>query len=345
MFIQAISLAFILSLILSLGVLRFFPNWNLLDKPELYGHKRKPIPYPGGVAPLFAILITLLVFLPLEGTLFSLVLGALLLAFICFLDDRFSLSPVLRLGVQFFVALLLVIGGIGMSSISGPFGTIIALDQWSWIINVGEFSFTFTLFADLLTVIWVMVMINAFNWIDGVPGMTASVSSVAAFVLLLLSLRPEFHYLDQSLAITLSSVILGASLAFLIFDFPPPKILMGDTGSMLLGFFLAVTAIISGGKIATTVLVLGFPILDFAWVILRRILKGQSPFKGDLWHFHHRLLNAGFTSRQVVLFFSVTSALFGALALFLQTEGKVFVFIVILFLMSALSGLLYFKRE
>ena len=95
---------------------------------------------------------------------------------------------------------------------------------------------------------------------------------------------------------------MALSIGFLVFDFPKPRMIMGDTGSMFLGFLLAVTALISGGKIATTILVLGFPILDFAWVILRRIRKGQSPFKGDLMHLPSSALKAGFSEQKVVIF-------------------------------------------
>lgn len=324
-------------------MLKLFPKLNLMDNPKRYGHDRAPIPYPGGIAPLLAILTSLLIFLPFEGPVVAVITGAILLGLTCFVDDRKGLSPFLRLGVQFLSGALLVVGGIGISSISNPIGGTIPLDQFSWALDIGNLSLTLTILADLVTVLWVMVMINAFNWIDGVPGMTSSVSAVAALVLLLLSIRPDFHYLDQTLAITLSSVILGASLAFLIFDFPPPKLLMGDTGSMLLGFFLAVTAIISGGKIATTILILGFPILDFLWVIIRRLLKGQSPFKGDLWHFHHRFLKAGFKPWQIVVFFSGTAAVFGGLSLLLQTEGKALAFAGILSVMVLLAGILYRK--
>lgn len=343
MALTAILTAFGISLGLGALVLKGFPKLGFMDRPERYGHKRDPIPYPGGIAPLLAIITSLLIFLPLEGPLIAVLTGAILLGLTSFVDDRKGLSPFLRLGVQFLSGALLVVGGIGIMSISNPIGGTIALDQWTWDVNLGQLTFTLTMLADLVTVLWVMVMINAFNWIDGVPGMTSSVSAVAALILLLLSLRPDFHYLDQTLAITLSSVILGASLAFLIFDFPPPKMLMGDTGSMLLGFFLAVTAIISGGKIATTILILGFPILDFAWVIIRRLIKGQSPFKGDLWHFHHRFLKAGFKPWQIVVFFSGTAAVFGGLSLMLHTEGKALAFAGIIGVMLLLAGVLYKK--
>lgn len=327
--------------------LKLFPRWGLMDRPERYGHKRSPIPYPGGVATFLAFLASAFLFLPVfEGSpiLISVLAGASILAFTCFLDDRYGLSPYLRLFVQILVAVLVVMGGIGISSITNPFGGALVLDSVNIPLTFGNFAFTLTLFADLLTVVWVVTMVNAFNWIDGVPGMANASAAVSSFILLMLSMRPDFHYVDQTLSITLSAIILGLSLGFLIFDFPKPKMLMGDTGSMLLGFLLAVTAIISGGKIATTVLVLGFPILDFIFVILRRLLKGQSPFKGDLWHFHHRLLKAGLSERQVVILFAGTGAVFGVLSLLLHTEGKLIAFVSIAIVMVALLTLLYRKK-
>ncbi len=328
-------------------VLRLFPRLGLMDRPERYGHNRAAIPYPGGVATFFAFLASAVLFLPVfEGSavLSSVLAGASILAFTCFLDDRFGLSPYLRLFVQILVAIVVVMGGIGISSITNPFGGALVLDSINIPFELGNFAFTLTLFADLLTVVWVVTMVNAFNWIDGVPGMANASAAVSSFILLMLSMRPDFHYVDQTLSITLSAIILGLSLGFLIFDFPKPKMLMGDTGSMLLGFLLAVTAIISGGKIATTILVLGFPILDFIFVILRRLLKGQSPFKGDLWHFHHRLLKAGLSERQVVILFALTGALFGSLSLLLHTEGKLIAFAAIAAVMMLLLTLLYWKK-
>lgn len=324
--------------------LKLFPKLGWMDKPEKYGIKRKPIPYPGGLAVFLAIMCATLTFLPIDRALASVLMGAVLLTAVNFMDDRMGLSPILRLSIQFVAAALLVIGGIGMTSISNPFGDPIILDTLNLPITLGDLNFTFTVFADLLTVFWVVTMINAFNWIDGVPGMSSSVAAVSALTLLLLSARPDFHYLDQTLSITLSAIVLGAALGFLIFDFPKPKMLIGDTGSMLLGFLLAVTAIISGGKIATTMLVLGFPILDFVWVIGRRVVKGQSPFHGDLWHFHHRLLKAGMSERKVVVFFALTAGIFGALALQLSTDGKALAFAGILALMFLLAILLYWKK-
>ena len=332
-------------LALGLLALRVFPALKLLDKPHKYGLERSPIPYPGGLAMFFAFLITAVSFLSSSPDVNSVLLGASLLVLVSFVDDRHGLPPALRLLIQAVAAGLLVLGGIGISSITNPFGDSFVLNQFEWTITLGELQWTFTLFADLLTVAWVLIMVNAFNWIDGVPGMANSVAAVAAAVLLTLSLRDGFHSTDQTVAIVLSALVLGLSLGHLLFDFPPPRMILGDTGSMLLGFLLAVSAIISGGKIATTLLVLGFPLLDFFWVIGRRLLKGQSPFKGDLWHFHHRLLRVGFSEQRVVIFFAVTAAMFGGLALMLHTEGKAIAFGGIVAIMLILGTLLYTKKK
>jgi len=342
--------SFGLTFLFSLAVKKFFPRLGLVDKPAKYGLSRKPIPYPGGVAIFLAFMITILSYFTVsDGLIFDpkvsmVLLGATLLAVTCFVDDRHGLSPFLRLGVQFVASVLLVIGGIGVSSISNPFGDPIILDSIKIPFSLGDVTFVFTLFADILTIVWVMTMVNAFNWIDGVPGMASSTGAISSLILLLLSMRAGFHSTDQTLAIVLSATLLGACLAFLIFDFPKPKMLMGDTGSMLIGFLLAVTALISGGKIATTLLVLGFPILDFLWVITRRILHGKSPFKGDLWHFHHRFLKAGYSEGATVVFFASASLVFGMLALLLHTEGKVISFVLLFAVMITFATLLYSRK-
>ncbi|MBU0982066.1 undecaprenyl/decaprenyl-phosphate alpha-N-acetylglucosaminyl 1-phosphate transferase [Patescibacteria group bacterium] len=325
--------------------LRTFPQLGLVDRPHKYGFKRKAIPYPGGVAMILAFFVTVMMFFPVDRPVLAVLLGGGLLGIVSFVDDRQGLPAWFRLVVQVVSAVLLVLGGIGIASITNPLGGTIVLDSIQFPVSLGTLTFTITLFADLLTVVWVLTMVNAFNWIDGVPGMANSVGAVAALVLLSLALRPDFHSMDQTLAISLSALVLGMTLGHLIFDFPPPRMIVGDTGSMLVGFLLAVAAIISGGKIATTILVLGFPILDFVWVILRRIMKGKSPLKGDLWHFHHRLQKAGFSDRKIVLFFATTAMVFGCLSLLLHTEGKFLAFFAILAVMALLALMLYSKRN
>ncbi len=337
-------ISFLLTVGTSFLVLYTFPSLGLLDRPERYGHSRAPIPYPGGVALVTVVLGVMGFCLEWTPLVMAVLWASALLALVCFWDDRYGLSPYFRFGVQILVALILVFGGLGVHTITNPFGAPLSLDAVMIPLSFGEWSFNLSLFSALLTMGWVIAMVNAFNWIDGVPGMASSMSAVTAFILLLLSVRPDFHYVDQTLSISLSTILLAASVSFLFFNFPKPRMLMGDTGSMFLGLLLAVTALISGGKVATTALVLGFPLVDFVWVILRRVFKGQSPFKGDLWHFHHRLQKAGYQDRTIVILFTLASLVFGLLALLLHTEGKLFALAGIVGLMAFLAFLLYGKE-
>jgi UDP-GlcNAc:undecaprenyl-phosphate GlcNAc-1-phosphate transferase len=337
-------IAFLLGLLGSLLVLRFFPKLGLMDRPERYGHKRAPVPYPAGVAPVMVIFFLLLAFLPWDKSLGFILLGASLIFGTSFWDDRRGLPPVLRLGVQVVAALCLVAAGLGISSLSNPFGAPFILDAWQIPFQIGAWDFTFTPFSDLLTILWVVVLVNAFNWIDGVAGMVNGVTIASSAIILLLSLKADFHSVDQTMVIVLATVVLGSAAALFPFNFPPARVLLGDTGSMTFGFLVATMAIASGGKIATTALVLSFPLLDFAWVIVRRWWTGQSIFKGDLAHFHHRLMNRGLSERQVVVFFTFASALFGSMALLLHTQGKVWAFIGIGCFMSLAALFLVFRK-
>jgi len=152
----------------------------------------------------------------------------------------------------------------------------------------------------------------------------------------------EYHVVDQTTVATLAIIVSSMCLAFWIFDFHPAKILLGDTGSMLIGFLLAVFAIFAGGKVATAFLVLGFPILDAFWVITRRIVKGQSPMKGDLKHLHHRLLEVGLSERKALILIYLLCAFFGGSAIFLGTTGKLYLIIVMGLLMVIMASMIVF---
>lgn len=329
-------LAFGLTFLGVVIALWLFPKIGLLDKPQKYGLARAPIPYSGGLI-LFAVFIALvLVFLPLEKHLIGVLVAASMIVLVSFLDDRYGLSPFLRLGVQILAAFTVVLSGIGIAAVSNPLGGTIPLDTWQIPFQLGETLYQFTVWADLFTMLWIVAMINTMNWLDGIPGLASGISTIGAGVMFLLAIRPNFHYIDQTEAAILAVIVAGSAFAFWWFDLHPPQILMGDTGSMFLGFMLAILAIFSGGKIATAFLVMGFPLLDFAWVILRRFWKGRSLFRGDFGHFHHRLLRAGFTERQSAFLIYAMCILFGGTALFLGSSQK----LVAIGVMVVLMGLL-----
>lgn len=339
-FLLAGFTAFILTFVLVLLALWLFPKLKLMDRPERYGLTRKAIPYYGGIMMFVSFLICVFLFIPLTKPFIGVLLALALIVGMSFADDRWMLSPKFRLLGQVFAGLIVVAFGIGIRSFTNPFGGVILLDQ----IQFHVFGSEILVLGAIFTILWIVFVMNSMNFFDGVPGLLSGVSCLAFFVLCLLSLRTG-QVIDQTQLVYMSLILAGIAGAFLVFDFPTPKILMGDTGSMFLGFLLAVSAIFSGGKVATVLIVLGFPLLDALWSIMRRVLSGQSPFKGDLNHLHHRFLKSGYSERQVVLIMYSVSAFFGGLALFLTSFQKMIAIGAIVFSMILLSILLFFRRK
>lgn len=339
-YLIAALFAFILTFVLCCAALKLFPRWGLMDRPQKYGLKRKPIPYYGGLILFLSFVVSVLIFVELDAALIIFLLAATLIVFVSFLDDMFGLSPWLRLLVQVSAAVMLVGAGIGILSISNPLGPPILLDQWTVSFTLDQ-VYTFSVWASLFTILWVVTIVNTMNWLDGLNGLPSGVAAIAGLVLFLLSIRPDIHFdVSSQVPVAMMSIILAATaFAFWIFDFYPARILMGDTGSMFLGFVLATLAIFSGGKVTTAVLVMGFPILDAAWVIVRRILQGKSPMKGDLKHLHHRLLETGLTHRQALYLIYGVSAAFGGIAVFLEGINKLYALIALGLLMATVGGI------
>lgn len=346
-YVLAAIFAFVLTFLFTLGALWLFPKLGFLDRPQKYGLKRKPIPYYGGLAIFIGFVTTVFIFVKIDSHVVALLIGATLITAISFLDDRYGLSPLLRLFVQIFAAIILVSAGIGIHSLSNPLGPPLNLDQWIVTIPFDQI-YELSLLATLFTIVWVVGIVNTMNWLDGLNGLPSGVTAIAALTLFLLSIRPDIHY-DVSSQVTvamLSIILFACAFAFWLFDFYPAKILMGDTGSMFLGFLLANLAIFSGGKVATAFLVLGFPILDAGWVILRRIVQRKSPLKGDQKHLHHRLLEVGLSDRKALLFIYVLCAIFGGIAVFLEGIQKLYAIVALMILMVILAFFaVYFTRN
>lgn len=323
--LPAIS-AFILTLLSVLIALKLFPKLGLLDRPKKYGLNRSPIPYPGGVVLYFVFTALSLIFFDPTLKLLGLILGGGILVLVSFIDDRLELPAWFRLIIQALVALLLVGVGLGIPHITNPFGGTIRLDQFLVTLQMGGWSQTVMVLSAVFTVIWIMLMTNTTNWLDGIPGLVSGITTIGGFTLFFLSISP---LVNQPEIATLSIIVAMMGLAFWLFDFHPPRILLGDSGAMFLGFLLAVIAIFSGGKIATAFLVLGFPVMDVIFVIARRLGKFQVPWRGGEWdkkreavHLHHRLLEFGLSERQVLGIIYFLAALFGVIALLVGTQGK-----------------------
>jgi UDP-GlcNAc:undecaprenyl-phosphate GlcNAc-1-phosphate transferase len=288
-----------------------------------------PVPRGAGVAIFlaFAIGMTLTYSLdvnrfPMEtGRLLLLLAGSSIVVIVMLVDDALGLPPVVKLAWQIGAALIVVLPrwrgdnyGIAIDRFNAP--------------HFGQIEVPVAL-AMILTVFWIVGMMNTLNWVDGLDGLAASVTLVACIILFLHTYfwpreNPQF-------TVSLLPLVLGAAvIGFLPFNWNPAKIIMGDSGANFLGYALAIASIIGGAKIATALLALGLPVLDVAWVILYRIAQGRSPLKADRGHLHHRLLDSGWSQAQIVLFVAGVSLIAGVASLLLPSRGSKFAAIVIL---------------
>jgi UDP-GlcNAc:undecaprenyl-phosphate GlcNAc-1-phosphate transferase len=176
--------------------------------------------------------------------------------------------------------------------------------------------------------------------LDGLDGLVSGITVIGSLIIFGIAMSNNVAQYNTAL---LALMLAGAYSGFLLFNFNPAKIFLGEGGSLLAGFLLGVLAIISGSKVATTILIMGIPILDVIWTIFRRMKAGKNPFKtADRKHLHFRLLDVGLNQKQAVIFLYFLTALFGSFALFLQTLGKVVTFIILIIVMIILGLSLVF---
>lgn len=279
----------------------------------------------GGLA-LFGGFIAALWFddrLVFDTSLQMLIFGGLIGLLIGLLDDWKPLHWSWQLGGQSLLGLLLFLSGMSIESIHFGGG------------NLFEFSsFPLPGLSLIITLLWVLLVMNAVNWADGIDGLMGGVMAIALATLFILSLRPE---VNQPAMAILSTMLLGAVLAFLLFNWFPAKIIAGSSGANFLGFMLAALSVYAGTKVATALLVLVIPILDLCVVIMARLLQGRSPFLPDREHLHHLLLARGWSVRQVASLYMGITALMAMIALSTRSLEKlgVLVAVGILFIAAA----------
>ena len=170
----------------------------------------------------------------------------------------------------------------------------------------------------VLTTLWIVGMINSINWIDGLDGLSTGVSLIAALTLGVISLTA---IPVEPLVALLCAVLAGSLAGFLPWNFHPARVFIGTAGVMVVGYVLAVLSILGTAKVAVALLVLGVPIIDTFWIIIRRLASGASPFEADRGHLHHRLLDLGLTHRGAVLLIYAIAAALGLAGLLLSSSG------------------------
>ncbi len=281
---------------------------GLLDRPNPRKIHSEPIPLAGGFSFLFVFVTLSLIFLPVDKKLMSIIGGALLIFFTHLVDDYFKAKsrdfPALPkfLG-QVASALVVIAGGISISSIRNPFN--------------GVYMVFSPVVSTILTVIWIVGVSNLVNFADGLDGLASGITAIASSTLAIVS-----NLLNRGYATTMAVILLGISLGFLKHNMSQTnKVFMGDSGAYLLGFILGTIAIEGTMKSTTAIavlvpfIVLGQPIIDTGINVIRRTLKGEPFYKADKEHLHHRLLNWGLTTTQALLFIYLINICFSLMAL------------------------------
>lgn len=239
----------------------------------------------------------------------GLMLGSVFIMIVGLLDDIFELSPV-TLGVsQIFAAGMAITFQIFIESLNNPL-TGQQTEPWSYVVTV------------TLSMFWLGLMMNTVNFMDGLDGLAAGVAFIAGGMLFINS---AFVLQPAQVSVSLLPLaLMGAALGFVVYNFYPARVFMGG-GAIYLGYLLGCLSIIGGAKMAAILLVMGLPLMDLAWQALNRLLQGRNPLQGDRGHVHFRLLDMGFSQRQIVLAYYAFCAFFGVLTLI--TSSQLFKFI------------------
>jgi len=319
-FLAAAGLAFVLTP----AVRRLAQHVDAIDHPDERRVNTTPVPRGGGVAVAIAFLVVVAALFAADATvglwgpldaltrpeIAALLLGGAAAVFVGLVDDRFDLRARWQFGGQVLVALVPVGLGITVGAIANPFGPgAIRLEG---------------VFGAIFVVVWTGGMINSINFIDGLDGLSSGVALIAVVTLGIISVTgPATEPVVALLCVTLA----GALLGFLRWNFHPASIFIGTSGVMFLGYTLALLSILGSAKVAVALLVLGVPIIDTFYIIVRRLSRGRSPFSADRGHIHHRLLDLGLTHTQTVLLIYAICAGLGALSLLLSGSGQLYAFL------------------
>lgn len=338
-FITSISIypfliSFLITALATPLLLPWLKKFGLVDDPKRHKHPAiihtKTIPRGGGIPLFLGAFLTSLFFLPITPTTIAIFFAAFLALMIGVIDDKLNaqskdVSPYLRFGVNIGTAILVVASGVSIKFITNPLGGIIHLDMLAMAIPFVPFPL---LLSDVISVLWLVWVMNMLNWSKGVDGQMPGIVAISAIVIGLLSLRLTSGG-PEAIDAKLSFIIAGSALGFLIYNFYPAKIFPGY-GATSLYLLLGVASILSGAKLATAILVMGVPTFDAIFIILRRILDKKSPFQGDKKHLHHLLLKSGLNQRQIALFYWIISAILGLASLFLESRSKIFAIIMVI---------------
>lgn len=334
------AFAFIISFFGTIFFRYIATRFKIVDRPKSHPKQVHTITIPklGGNAIFISVTVCVVGVLMTSNLLtsgevtnlhyFGLLVGGLILMLGGYFDDKYDLPPRFSFVAPMLAATVAIVFGVEVEKLTNPFGGILYLSNIQ---------------SDILVFVWLLFVMYTTKFLDGLDGLATSVSTVGVVMVLLLSLTVAYFQPDVAL---LASIVIGAQLGFLFWNFYPASIFLGEGGSTLVGFLLGTLAVISGGKLATALLVLGIPFMDVVWVVFRRFKNGgmKGVVKGDRKHLHHRLLSLGLSQRQVVFLYVFIASGFGVLTIFLQSREKL-VALILLLIMMFLAASFFVRRE
>jgi len=297
---------------------------------------KKPMPYFGGLAIYVAMMSCMFVYMPHSETNISIMIGATIIVLTGIVDDMYGMPAKIKLIMQIIAASIAIMGGVKIHFITNPLSA-------TGMYLLRDLTIPITLF-------WIVGITNTINLIDGLDGLASGVASIAAATLLLTAALKGYDFIVMQCAI-----IVGASLGFLPFNFNPAKIFMGDTGSLLLGYMLAVTSILGMVKsvaavaLVVPVFALGVPIFDTTFAIIRRYINKKPIMEADKDHLHHKLMRKGLNQRQTVLIMYFISMMLGLAAIIVSDAdprtGIIVIGVVVVLVIYLGNKIGLFKRK
>jgi UDP-GlcNAc:undecaprenyl-phosphate GlcNAc-1-phosphate transferase len=338
--------SFIVSALLTVFARALARRFTVIDEPT-GGRKihEKPTALWGGIGTgltITIVLVTALSFIRADdirpAQITGFIIAILILLVGGMLDDRFDLRPCVQFLSPLFASVAILVSGSGIIQVTDPFGPGAISLIWTQL-QIG--ALTVSLPADLLTIAWLLTVTYAMKFLDGLDGLVAGLTVIGGF--LIAGLAGSEAYFQPVIAM-LALGVAAAHLGFLPFN-RSGSIFLGEAGSTIAGFSLGVLAVISGAKVAIAATALGVPLVDIALVVIGRIVRGKSPFKGDNTHLHFRLLQAGLSRRGAVRLIWGIALVFGLAALTMQTRGKIFLFAGLVAVILTISYIAYTRSR
>lgn len=335
-------------------VIRLARRQQVVDDPQHHPERKQQralMPLLGGWVIYLVIIGALLWLLPMltQGYLLpKQLLGILCAAGIIMLggtiDDIWGLPPQRQIIFPIVATIVIIAVGIGPSYITNPVGGVWRLDQWQLTVLTWQgIPYYFTFLADMFTIGWLLVTMYTTKLLDGLDGLVPGITVIGGLIIFFLSISPKIGQPETGV---IALVLAGAAAGFLIWNMAPAKIYLGEGGALLTGFMLGVLAILSGGKIATLLLILGLPMIDLVWVVIRRVwIEHKSPFSGDTLHLHYQLRLLGMSDRSIALVYYIVTLLFGVSTLWFSGVIKLILLIILALASFAMLFLVYHKAK